>query len=437
MTRINLKVSALIRVIRGLVLGCRLGMVCVATAVASLVCVPAYAKKMPEEQTKRAELQELKSRIEALRKEIAEAEKARTDIADQLKEAERAISDANRSLRALGQERQQAQTEMQTLAEQARQIESRIAAQQAQLSTLLHRQYVSGQSDTLRQILSGNDPNQLARDLEYLKALSRGKTELIAALRDSLREKNALAAQAQNQADELAEIEKRSRSERSQLVNQQQAKRVVLDRIADRIKTRNREIGNLKQDEMRLARLIEGLSRVMRRPAPDVRAAPEHGESATPGASAKPAPILRNEQTPEDIAAGESFARLRGQLRLPVRGELISRFGAPRLEGGASWKGLFIRSTAGGEVKAIAAGRVVFADWLRGFGNLIIVDHGGSYLSVYGNNESVLKEVGEAVRGGDVIATIGNSGGNSESGLYFEIRYRGQAVDPLKWVFVR
>ncbi|MCX7145981.1 MAG: peptidoglycan DD-metalloendopeptidase family protein [Sulfuritalea sp.] len=118
---------------------------------------------------------------------------------------------------------------------------------------------------------------------------------------------------------------------------------------------------------------------------------------------------------------------------MPVKGTIAGRFGSPRAESGASWKGVFIRAAEGAEVKAVAAGAVVFSDWLRGFGNLLIIDHGDDFLSVYGNNESLLAAVGAAVKGGESIATVGNSGGNPDSGLYFELRHRGLPFDPLKW----
>jgi septal ring factor EnvC (AmiA/AmiB activator) len=136
-------------------------------------------------------------------------------------------------------------------------------------------------------------------------------------------------------------------------------------------------------------------------------------------------------------AIGGAFASLRGKLRLPVRGDIAGRFGSARAEGGTNWKGVFIRAAEGAEVKAIAAGAVVFSDWLRGFGNLLIVDHGDDFLSIYGNNESLLAAVGSNVTAGQSVATVGNSGGNPESGLYFELRHRGQPFDPLKWVGVR
>lgn len=407
-----------------------------ALAVALVLALPPgrspEAKKPAEEQSKRAELRELQTRIESLRKEIAEAEKVRVDIADQLREAESAISDTNRNLRQLGHQQQQAQTELRSLNAEVQRIEARITVQQQQLGKLLYHYYLSGRSDTLRQVLGAEDPNQIARNLHYLKALTRDKNEFIESLRATLLEKNRLAESVRAKSAELTELEQSSRIAREQLMSQREKRRLVLAGIAGEISARRNEVTNLQRDEKRLTRLIEGLARIVQRPpqnTPERPSRPDSPDTAGPGT-----PQARNEQQLEDRPTGISFERLRGQLRLPARGELLNRFGTQRLEGGATWKGLFIRAASGSEVRAVAPGLVVFADWLRGFGNLIILDHGSSYLSVYGNNESLFKNVGEAVRGGDVIATIGNSGGNPESGLYFEIRHQGQAVDPLKWV---
>ena len=141
---------------------------------------------------------------------------------------------------------------------------------------------------------------------------------------------------------------------------------------------------------------------------------------------------------PADIALAPAavegaFASLKGKLRTPVSGQLVAKFGSKR-DGGPSWKGVFIKAPEGSDVKAVAAGRVVFAAWMRGFGNLIIVDHGSEYMSIYGNNQSLLKRVGDAVKGGDQIASAGNTGGGEDSGLYFELRHRGAAFNPATWV---
>ena len=132
--------------------------------------------------------------------------------------------------------------------------------------------------------------------------------------------------------------------------------------------------------------------------------------------------------------ASGDFTQLKGRLKLPVTGELTNRFGGQRADTGTAWKGLFIRASTGSSVKALGPGSVVFADWLRGFGNLLIIDHGDGYMSLYGNNEAVLKQEGEQVTAGEIIATVGNSGGNPESGLYFEVRYHSRPIDPLQWV---
>ena len=120
-----------------------------------------------------------------------------------------------------------------------------------------------------------------------------------------------------------------------------------------------------------------------------------------------------------------------------MRGDVTNRFGAARADTGVSWKGLFIKAAEGNEVKTVADGRVVFADWMRGFGNLIIVDHGSGYMSLYGNNQAVLKGVGDEVNAGDSIASVGNSGGNESNGLYYELRRQSKPFDPMSWSVLR
>jgi septal ring factor EnvC (AmiA/AmiB activator) len=383
---------------------------------ASALAAPAGAK--------REELKGLQERIQALQKDLTKTEGSRADAAEELRETEQAISDANRRLRELNGERARAQASLDHLNLQSQKLSSRIAAQQAQLGRLLTRQYYAGETDALRHLLSGDDPNQLARDAHYLGLLSHAKAGLIRDLGGILEEKKHLASLAHDKTAELAEIEKNQQRERSGLVEQQKQRQAVLARISDRIKTQRREVEKLKRDEKRLARLIEGLGRIVAKPKP-------------PASSRAQAPALRNERTPDASLPADAFARQKGRLALPTRGELANGFGTPRQNGGTTWKGVFIRADGGAEVKAIAPGRIVFADWLRGFGNLAIVDHGDGYLSVYGNNESLYKAVGDPVKAGETIASVGNSGGNPETGLYFELRHLGQPIDPLKWVSLR
>jgi len=385
----------------------------------------------PAVAEKRGDLKELRGQIDSLRKDMVAAEGQRADAADQLKDVEQEISATQREIRNLAAQRAQMQTTLKDLGNQEQGLENRLHNQRAQLEKLVYRQYLQGNPDALRLLLSGDEPNQMASDLYYFAAIGRARGALLQDIEANLRRKQGLAAQARGQAEELAAVESRQKEQHGKLVAQREQRNVVLDRISAKITQQRREIGNLQRDEKRLTQLIERLATLARNAAQARR-------EAKPAARPKPlagkaaAPEIANENLPEAVRAG-SFSRLKGKLRLPTRGVVSNRFGGARQEG-STWKGLFIRAVAGSDVKAIAGGRVVFAEWMRGFGNLIIVDHGGSYLSVYGNNDALVKQSGDDVRGGEIIAAVGNSGGNPESGLYFELRYQGQALDPLKWV---
>ena len=377
--------------------------------------------------TKSANLKELRERIDILRRDLAKSTESKANVSDQLRETESAISAANRHLHQLGEQRSSVHAELDQLEQQSRRVSTQIETQQQQLSRLLYRQNVQGEPDALKLLLSGEDPNQIARDRHFLVLLSRAKAQLLNDLRDALGQKKKLADSAHAKNDELTEIGRQQEENRAALLTQQQQRQAVLAKVSDKINAQRREIGRLKANEARLSKLIEGLARIAKKSRKHDRR-----PSANPTT-----PNPSNQQTPDQSAFHGAFASLRGKLRLPVKGEISGRFGSSRTEGGSTWKGLFIRTAEGTEVKAIAAGRVVFADWLRGFGNLLILDHGDGYMSIYGNNQSLFRETGEEVKAGDTLAAVGNSGGNPESGLYFELRQQGQAFDPLKWASLR
>lgn len=363
------------------------------------------------------ELRELRGKIEALQKRLADAEESKSEAADALQESERAISDANRSLRELAQQSGAVNQRLAELRAESHRGEETLKSQRALLARLLYQQYLGGRTEPLRLLLNREDPNRIARQLHYFGYISRARANFIGELRGSLARLKALAHETEQKALELAAIATEQTAQKRRLEQEKRARTQVLTRIAREIRQQQREISTLRRNENRLTRLIEQLGRIIARtPAP---------------------PRLRNERVPDGSGDGGAFGRLKGQLRLPVRGELGNRFGSQRSDGGLTWKGLFIAARPGEEVRAIAAGRVVFADWLRGFGNLLIIDHGGAYMSLYGNNETLYKRVGEVIQGGDAVAAVGNSGGNPDSGLYFELRHEGKPLDPLIWVNVR
>lgn len=379
---------------------------------------------------KQDELRDLQGRIGGLKKDIADSEEHHSEASDKLRATEMAISVTNRRLRDLGDNRAALAKEIEALNVQSRKLEAQITAQQLQISDLLYRRYVSGEPDSLALLISGRNPNEVARDQHFLTLLSQAKTQLVADLNDSLAEKKRLTEAVRERNERLVENEKHQQEQKQQLVTQQKERQLVLNGLSEKIKSQRRELETLKRDEKRLAKLIEGLTRLLAQQQEQKKKKP-----APPAKKpAKNAPAIKNERVPDaDIDSGE-FAALRGKLRLPVRGEVVNRFGSPRADGGTTWKGLYIRAAEGSDVKSIAAGQVVFADWLRGFGNLIVIDHGDGYLSVYGNNQALLRESGAQVKAGDTVASVGNSGGNPDSGLYFELRHQGRALDPMKWI---
>jgi septal ring factor EnvC (AmiA/AmiB activator) len=392
---------------------------------------------------KQSELDALKRRLQTLQQEFRDTQAHRQEAADELRQSERAISDAVRQLRQLDGERQQARTVLQTLTQQTDATAARIRAQQAHLAQAFKGAYQRGQGDALKLILNGADPNQTARELRYLAHLSRAQHAMIETLRADLAQLTALQQQTEQKSTELTQLQAAREAEQKKLLADKRAREQVLQKLSTQIQQQRREISNLQRDERSLTQLVERLNRLMAqqaaREAARARAAQQaktkSSQKTEKSAAGQPRrAVAVNTETPVAFRTDRPFSGLKGSLRLPVAGELMNRFGAPREGGGVSWKGLFIRAAEGTVVKAIAAGQVVFAEWLRGFGNLIIVDHGEGYMSLYSNNESLYKQVGERIQPGDAIATVGNSGGQPDTGLYFEMRHQSRPVNPLLWV---
>lgn len=437
-----------------------------------LFCGPASASKVTErtrqKQAAEAERAELQQKLTALKRDITRTEAAKSHAADALAHSEVAISDANRTLHELAVDQRQIEAKIARLSAEQDRLANAIVDQQQRLSTLLREQYMGGNEDRIKLLLSGDNPNRINRDLQYMGYVSQAQARLIDGLRTNLQaiDKNKLATEEAKY--ELDEVAQEQRAQKAVLEQEKGRRAALLAQLSSRLTAQRKEAGNVERDEQRLAGLVDRLARLIEEQRKADAAAAEkrrqeqlaRAKAKNDAASAKmsslktpgrnpdaidddepPSKLLgRNELAPEsgvqDGVSGRAFVSLRGQLRLPVRGELVARYGSKRGDG-PSWKGLFIRAPEGAEVKAVAAGQVVFAEWLRGFGNLIIIDHGNQYMTIYGNNQAVLKHAGEAVRTGDVIASAGNSGGNEQSGLYFEMRHQGRAFDPLGWIITR
>ena len=395
-------------------------------------------------------LDDLRQRIDQLKKDVAVGETVRSEAADQLREHEKAISDLQRELHELGRTRESHLLRQNELGTQTLQAEKQLSQQQSHLDRLLVQQYMTGSPGPLHLLLSGQSPNQTARDMTYLGVIAQARQGVVTEAAQLIAEKKRLADETRQQTEAIAGIEAQQRKQQEAMLAQRQQRQKMLAGISSRLDAQRREIETLRRDEQRLARLIDRITKLLAQKARDEkskveranaeRAKAEKSDQTKRSTAGTPEKRARSSNPlPADTAAPErghrtgNFAALRGKLTAPTNGAVSQKFGAAQ-DGGGRSKGIFIRSAASSEVRAVAGGQVVFADWLRGFGNLIVIDHGDGYLSIYGYNEAVLKQVGDDVRAGDRIAAVGNSGGRSETGLYFELRRQGEAIDPGRWL---
>ena len=381
---------------------------------ALLLCICLAASGGSASASEQNKLDKLRQRITSLQQELEKTSESKSEAADALRESERAISNSNRTLADLAQQRQGANIALGQLQQHARHLEIGMQSQQAMLGKLLYQQYLGSQQEYLKLLLNNHDPNQAAREMQYFGYIARSRANWITTLRGNLAQVKQVAQQTRQKSGEIAALQAQEKAQRQTLEKDKVARQKVLNQFAKQLKHQRHEIGRLQRNENRLSQLIDKLSAILAQPQ-------RKG-------------LFRNEQLPDSRFDGKPFEQLKGRLVLPAKGVVTNKFGSARPDSTVLWKGLQLRAAGGQAVKAVAAGRVIYADWLRGFGNLLILDHGKGYMSLYGNNETLYKQVGDTLRGGDTIAAVGNSGGNEDSGLYFELRHEGKPLDPMKWI---
>ena len=362
----------------------------------------------------REELDNLRKRIAAMQIEMDKTSETKSEVSDSLRESERSISNSKRKLSELSARLHAADSKLGNLQAQQRALDTKVASQQILLGKLLYQQYLGGKQEYLKLLLNNQDPNQAIRDLEYYQYIARGRAAWLAALRIDLVALDETSKASLAQRTELVSLRMEQAAQKQTLEKEKRAHQRMLAKISSRLRQQHREINHLQRDESRLAQLVDRIARMLSQP--------------------KSSTVLHNDNLPDNHFDGSPFDQLKGKLALPVKGEVTNRFGTLRPDSPVQWKGLFLKAPSGEAVKAIAAGQVVFADWLRGFGNLLIIDHGKGYMSLYANNETLYKQVGDVLHGGDTIASVGNSGGNENFGLYFELRHESKPLDPMKWM---
>lgn len=399
--------------------------------------------KTSQKQAAEAEQKKLRRQLTTLKKEINRTEKAKGKVAEELAQSEKAISTTERSLSELGKQKSQTENRLSQLAMEQDQLLATVARQQNQLAKIMREQYITGSKDRMKLLFSGDNPNRISRELQYMNYFSVSYAELIDSLKKNLKTVDTKRLQTAQTKQELEKIVSQTHQQKNVLEKEKAQHAVLLAQLSEKLSAQKKQAERLEQDEKRLAGLVDRLSRAIeaQRKAAAKREVERRLAAKKQAGKTKVAQNSRSaeresgssREAPYQPDTASAFGKMRGRLKMPVSGTVTARYGMKRADG-PSWKGIFIKTASGAPIRSVANGRVVFADFLRGFGNLIIIDHGNQYMTIYGNAQSLGKRVGDNVSGGDTIASAGNSGENTETGLYFEIRHNGRAYNPLDWI---
>lgn len=354
-----------------------------------------------EPAPKEAELKQVRGRIEAIRRSIqAEAER-RDALTSQVRNADLRIQSARERLASIRSQRAASEKKLALLTSEQRETEQRIAKERDALADELHLAYMNGRQEQLKLLLNQGDPAGVGRMMTWYGYLGRARAARITAISEHLSHLELVAEKIAVETEKLKALEQENAREVQSLAGARERRAQTLAAVQSRLKTRNDELAKLQRDARALEKLIEELRRAI-------------------------------EEFPE--LAQQPFARVKGKLPWPVKGKVLARFGQPRAGGPLKWQGLIIGAQRGAQVRAPFHGRVVYADWLPGLGMLVVLDHGGGYMSLYGHNEQLYRRVGDRVAPGDVLGAIGDAAGVGEPGLYLEIRKGKQALDPASWL---
>jgi len=351
---------------------------------------------------KEAELKRVNSRIERVRKAVNEDIEKRDRLSVQLRDAELGVQAARRRLTELREQRIASEARLAEFEREQVRLERDLAAERDALAGELRAAYVNGREEQLKLLLNQQDPAAFGRMLAYYGYFGRARADRIAGIRDKLEHLALLREKIEGENRRLEELEAKQAAEVESLKAAQGQRSKAVAAIDSQIKSRGGELKRLESQARRLEKLIEDLRKAL--------------ESAP-------------------VAKQAPFEPLRGKLPWPVQqGKVLARFGQPRAGGSMRWQGMMIGTERGARVRAPFEGRVVYADWLPGMGLMVVLDHGGGYMSLYGHNEEIFRKVGDNVAAGDVIGSVGDSGGHNQPALYFEVRRGREPVNPENWL---
>ncbi|MEM8941326.1 MAG: peptidoglycan DD-metalloendopeptidase family protein [Pseudomonadota bacterium] len=369
--------------------------------IAALSSVLASGQEGTEEQT-RQQLDALRAEISEISQDLKLSRQRRGGLQSELRESELQLAKLKKNLLTTDREIVRIQGELKGLASELAKLRTAATNQQEAVAKEVRSLWASGKSSEVRLLLSQDDPQDLARLLAYHRYILEARSQVLQDYATTTRQLQESETEQSRQQVELTTYLDRLTQQTQAIELANNTRREVILKIEQDLKTDEQVLAARQRDELELQNLLNEI----------VEAA---------------AQLI----TQADV---QSFEAAKGAMPWPVEGRLVHRFGNPRNQGKMRWQGVSLQAEAGSTVSAVHHGRVVFADWLRGSGLLLVLDHGEGFMSLYAHNDSLLREVGDWVEVGSAIATVGSSGGQDQASLYFEIRKDGEPTDPLAWV---
>ena len=348
------------------------------------------------------QLNQLRQQIKRLQQELDKTRSQHDQVSSKLKEIETYIGKHVQELKHIRQRMSQQDRRLSQLTSEKGSLDQALSQQQRLLGRQVRLAYMMGQQPWIKLLLNQDQAAVAGRTMTYYRYFSESRSKQINDTTRALEQVNRIKLTIAQEQERLQGLKQEHRDKKQQLENASKNKSLVLAKLSTELKDQRQTLQRLRKDEKQLQHLLNTIQQVM----PDELT------------------IRQNQQ---------QFSALKGQLNWPVAGKVEALFGHTRENTNIRWNGVVINAKEGRQVRAVSHGRVAYADWLRGYGLLLIIDHGHGYMSLYGHNQSLFKETGDWVEANEIIATVGNSGGQQHSGLYFEIRYQGKPTNPVHW----
>lgn len=397
-------------------------------------------------QTKQEIAQAAKD-IAELKKQLSKIQQEKSSAEQALKKTETEIGELEKQVDDLQQQEKKTEQELDLLDKQKKKLHSSRLDQQKLIAIQARAAYQAGQQEPLRLLLNQQQPEKFSRNLTYYQYIGKARQQQINQFNETIRQITNISAQITEQQNNLAEQRASLLSKQESLKTLRKQRQQKVASLSQQQRKETQSLNTRQADQAALNKVLQTIEATLARQAQEAREAErkrqrliaeQQRQQAEQLLDKQPQPATgKQPQSPMVSTAithnGGNFSTVRGKLPWPVNGRLIAHFGSARGDTRSKWDGVLISSQAGTQVRAIHPGRVVFADWLRGAGLLVIVDHGDGYLSLYGHNQSILSRPGDMVQTGQAISTVGNTGGQDQAALYFAIRQKGKPADPTQW----